>query len=144
MSNIKNKDGQIKVKNGKYQLRVPHILKNVEEQKEYVRVLHLQAQDGSIVPVDVPASGFEKDTDMSFDVNTKFVNIHTNHFCKFLITAEGIDKCCGRSAEMLVFGSWVNLTGVNPRIDLYVYLGSSLYEMKDYVEVRTNWLQLKY
>ena len=119
---------------GKYKLQVPHIVRDIDTVKGHIQVRHLGTQNGSTYIRDVPMHTDELIDDTSFDVDDKYISIHTKQFCKFLITVAGIN-CCGQSANLLVFASLKNNKERKPVVTVTPYFASRHYEIRDYIEV---------
>ena len=122
--------GRILSPNAKFKIQVPHIVRNVHEAQQFIRIRHGDIRSGSVLPV----YKLEKD---KYELDEKYVTIHTSHFSPFIVTTEGID-CCSKSANVLLFGSLVNNPEMGPSVTVKIYLSWIDNQIKDYREVRTN------
>ena len=82
-----------------YKLQVPHIVRDLSVRK-HVRVRHGDLHCNAVLPV----YKLEKD---KYEMDEKYVTIHTSHFSGYIVTTEGIN-CCSKSANVLLFGSLAN------------------------------------
>ena len=104
-------------------------LRNVDRAQRCIRVRHGDIHSSSVLPV----HKLEKD---KYEMDEKYVTIHTSHFSGYIVTAEGIN-CCSKSANVLLFGSLVNNLEMGPSVTVKVYLSSIHSQIKDY-EVVSN------
>ena len=111
----------------RFKLLAPHIVRNI-----YVEV-KFQLKQGAVLQIakrfttEVPATPSE----VFYNVHNGHVEILTDHFTKFLVTAKEIECCC-HSAAVLVFSK------LNREIaDVRIRFASLHYEKQDYLQVNT-------
>ena len=120
--------GRILPSQVKYLIQVPHIVRHVRPARKYIRVKHGDLHSNTVLPV----YKLEKD---KFEIDEKYVTIHASHFSGYIVTAEGIN-CCGKSVNVLLFGSLANNHWIGPSVTVKVYLSSIHSQIKDYESVR--------
>ena len=116
---------------GMFKLLIPHIVKDIGKVRGHIQVRQATSGDWGLT-TDIPQHDNTQNKDAFWEMDNKYIHLHTKHFCKFLITAEGIN-CCTQSAELLLFGSLEQQA--QPTVTVKPYLGSLSYENKDYVKV---------
>ena len=122
---------------GKYILRIPHVVKDIGEVEHAVRVRHIKMRNGKPDIAEIPRKvEGSMEQEMFYDLDDSYITIYMKRFCKVAISLEGI-KHCGRIAEMLVFGKLDNFPQQNSKVTLNIYFGSEHYEStrKDYFKV---------
>ena len=119
--------GKIIPKDTKYKICVPHVVRNVDEAQSCIRIRHGDIHKGILLPV----YKLEKDR---YEIDEKYVNIHTSHFSGYIVTAEGIN-CCSKSANALLFGSLMNNKEMGPSVTVKIYLSSIHSQITDYKAV---------
>ena len=119
---------------GNYKIEVPHIVPNISQMRDNIKVRHQHKSDDAFVDASLISSMQQAPNLQAvyYDVNVNYVEILTHQFSKFIVTAEAIN-CCSRSVEMLVFSKMI--PGINPYADVRFYFGSPLYKYKDYRQV---------
>ena len=122
--------GRILPPNTKFKIQVPHIVRNVHEAQQFIRIRHGDIHSGSILPV------YKLEKEKS-EMDEKYVTIHTSHFSPFIVTAEGIN-CCSKSANVLLFGSLANNPEMGPSVTVKIYLSSIHSQIKDYKKLSTK------
>ena len=122
--------GKTLPKDTKYKICVPHIVRNVQQISESIRVRHGNIHNHSILPV----HEIQKN---KLEIDQRFVTIHTSHFSGYIVTAEGIN-CCSKSANVLLFGSLVNNPEMGPSVTVKICLSSIHSHIKDYTKVSTK------
>ena len=120
--------------NLKFKLQVPHIINDIDEVKDNIRIRHGDIRSNSLELERYPMSS---DTaGIWWEVDSKYITIHTSHFSGYIVTAEEIN-CCSGSAGVLLFGSLENYPGDDPLVTLKVYMSSiHSVKIKDYEMVR--------
>ena len=111
----------------KYSIQVPHMVRNISPKRKYIRVRCGDLHNSSVLPI----CKLEKD---SFEMDEKYVTIHTGHFSGYIVTAEAIN-CCSKSINVLLFGLLANNLWKGPSVSVKVYLSSIHSQIKDYEEV---------
>ena len=120
-------------KGAKFLIQVPHIVRDIESTRKCIRVRHGKIRGEA--PLEVENQLMEsQDGDVAYDINDRYVEIHTTHFSGFLVTAECL-KCCATSANVLLFGSLSNIPHAEPLATLRVYFSSLHSEIKDFHSV---------
>ena len=107
----------------KYELMVPHILKNVNNKVKCnirVRYGNIYSKVQNLKVVDEGA----RNAEVNFEVDKNYVTISTSHFSGYIVTLEGI-KCCTGSANVMLFGALTNIPDVEPLVTLKVYMSST-------------------
>ena len=110
-----------------YKLQVPHIVRDLLGVRKHIRVRHGDLHRNAVLPV----YKLEKD---KYEMDEKYVTIHTSHFSGYIVTAEGIN-CCSKSANVLLFGSLANNQHLGPSVTVKVYMSSIHSQIKDYETV---------
>ena len=116
--------GRILPRNTSYKIQVPHIIRNTDEAQKHIYLRHGDLHGNAVLPV----CKFEKD---KFEIDEKYVTIHSRHFSGYIVTAEGIN-CCSKSANVLLFGSLTNNLEMGPLVTVKIYLASIHSHIKDY------------
>ena len=115
-----------------YKLMIPHTLKDVEKVKRHIRVkygnIHSKVQTLQVIDEG------SQNADVIFEVDNKYVIVHTTHFSGFIVTLDGIN-CCSGSANILLFGSLTNVPEAEPLVTLKVYMSSTHSQIRDYESV---------
>ena len=116
-------------RNSRYKIQIPHILRDIKNIQQHVRVRHFisssqKTNDDTILEEDIPC-----------DIDEKYVTIHTSHFSGYIVTAEAIN-CCAQSVNMMTFGSLRNIQAVKPLLSVKIYFSSIHSQIKDYERVR--------
>ena len=112
----------------KYRIQIPHIVKDVDKVQSLIRVRHGNLHNDVLLEKLSPQT---QGGNISLDVNEEFVTINTNHFTGYIVTAKHIN-CCGKSANIHVFGSLRNIPKARPLATVKVYLSSIHSNIKDY------------
>ena len=108
-----------------YRIETPHIVKNVDEVRSYIRIHHGDLHSVTRpLEVEKHASKTRKGR-VFFDIDKDYVTICTNHFSGFMVTAERIN-CCGQSANAYVFGSLSNIAKKNPLAAVKIFLSNNI------------------
>ena len=115
-------------KDTQYKICVPHIVRNVQQALESIRIRHGDIHSPVLLPV-------HKIQMNKFEIDERYVSIHTSHFSGYIVTAEGIN-CCSKSANVLLFGSLANNREMGPSVTVKVYLSSIHSQIMDYKAVR--------
>ena len=76
-----------------------------------------------------------QEEDIPYDIDEKYVTIHTSHFSGYIVTAEAIN-CCAQSVNMMTFGSLRNIQSAKPLLSVKIYFSSIHSQIKDYEWVR--------
>ena len=119
--------GRILPRNKKYKIQMPHIVRNVHQAQKFIRIQYGDIHSRSFLPV----HKLEKD---KYELDEKYVTIHTSHFSGYIVKAEGIN-CCSKSANVLLFGSLANNPEMGPLVTVKIYLSSILSQITDYKTV---------
>ena len=121
----------------KFRLLIPHILCNTEKTARYIQVKFQQKQGGVLQQAKHLNSQYPvASNDVIFELHSRNVEILTDHFSEFLITAKEIECCC-HSALVLVF-SRMNCES-NPTIaDIGICFASLHFKIQDYLQVTRN------
>ena len=122
--------GRILPRSTKYKIQVPHIVRNVQQASESIRIKHGDIHNGSLLAVQRLEKG-------KYEIDEKYVTIYTSHFSGYIVTAEGIN-CCSKSVNVLLFGSLVNNPEIEPLVTVKVYMSSIHSQIKDYDAVRKS------
>ena len=122
--------GKLLPEDALYKICVPHIVRNVHEVSESIRVRHGNIHNRTILPV-------HKMQMNKFEIDQRYISIHTSHFSGYIVTAEAIN-CCSKSVNVLLFGSLGNNLYPGPYATVKVYLSSIHSEIRDYEAVRRN------
>ena len=112
-----------------YKLQVPHIVRDLSVRK-HIRVRHGDLHSNTVLPV------YNLQND-KYEIDKKYVTIHTSHFSGYIVTAEGIN-CCSKSANVLLFGSLANNPEMGPSVTVKIYLCSIHSQIMDYKAVRES------
>ena len=121
-------------KKTKFLIQLPHVCRDIQRIRKCIRVRHGKIQ--RVVPLEVEDQLMDsQDGDFAYDINDKYVEIHTTHFSGFIVTADCI-TCCGTSVNVLLFGSLSNIPDAEPLATLKVYFSSLHSEIKDFHFVR--------
>ena len=120
-------------KEAMYKLKIPHIINDVHEVKHLIRVRH-----GVQVPnleLEKQLTPHGKNGDAYYDVDDKYITIHTNHFSVYIVTIKEI-RCCSRSINAILFGSLSNSPTDPPLTNVKVYFSSAhSIKIRDYLQV---------
>ena len=119
--------GKFLPRDAKYQICVPHIVRNIQQVSSSIRVRHGNIHSSEILPVHL----IREDT---FEIDQRYVTIHTSHFSGYIVTAEGVN-CCSKSANVLLFGSLMKNPEMGPSVTVKVYLSSIHSQITDYKNV---------
>ena len=119
--------GTILPKDVKYKIQVPHIVRDIHQVEKNIGIRCGDIRSGAFLPV----HKLENDR---YEIDEKYVNIHTSHFSGYIVTAEGIN-CCSKSANVLLFGSLANNLEMGPSVTVKIYLASIHSQLKDYKTV---------
>ena len=114
----------------RYKIQIPHIVKDVKNVRQFIRVRHFNS-DGNIQRENMDT---DPEIGIQYDIDEKYVTIHTNHFSVFIITAEGVN-CCASSASAHIFGSLRSIPQAAPLVSVKIYFSSILYMIEDYISV---------
>ena len=117
----------------KYQIDIPHIVKDVDNVRPHIRVQHGNLHSGK--PALETHSLENCKSNISFDIDEDYVTIHTNHFSGYIVSAKCIN-CCGQKANVHLFASLRNIPEATPLATAKVYLSSIHSDIKDYQCVR--------
>ena len=128
--------GKLLPENAKYKICVPHIVRNIQQVSKNIRVRHGDIHSRAVLP-------FHKIQMDKFEIDERYVSIHTSHFSGYIVTAEGIN-CCSKSANVLLFGSLVNNPEMGPSVTVKIYLSSIHSHITDYKAVRESHIFLDY
>ena len=128
--------GEVLPKDAKYEICVPHIVRNVQQLSQSIRVRHGDIHSHAILPV-------HKIQMDKFEIDERYVSIQTSHFSGYIVTAEGIN-CCSKSANVLLFGSLANNPKMGPSVTVKIYLSSIHSQIMDYKAVRESHIFLDY
>ena len=120
--------GKVLPKDAKYKICVPHIVRNVKQVSNSIQVRHGDIHSRSVLPV-------HKIQMNKFEIDQRYVTIHTSHFSGYIVTVEGIN-CCSKSANVLLFGSLANNPEMGPSVTVKIYLSSIHSQITDYKAVR--------
>ena len=118
----------------KFRLLIPHILRNIEQTGRHIQV-KLQLKQGEVLQ---KAKHFTSEapittSDVLYKTYSGYIEILTDHFTKFIVTAEEIECCC-HSAVVLVFSRMDRES--SPTIaDTRIRFASLHYEKQDYFKV---------
>ena len=126
----------------KFRLLIPHILRNIEKNGRYIQV-KFQMKQGEALQKAKHFTSVAPSTpgDVVYKTNSGYIEILTDHFTKFIVTAEEIECCC-HSAVIFVFSRMDQ--EVNPTIaDIRIRFANLLYEKQDYQQVNFYHLQMK-
>ena len=115
-----------------HRIQIPHVLDSIKRVKGDIRIWHGNLHENEIAMEDRT----EEKGRVQHDIDYKYVNILTNHFSAFIVSAECI-KCCGTSAKVHLFGSLTNIPKAKPLVTVKIYLSSVHSRIKDYRMVRT-------
>ena len=118
----------------KFRLLIPHIVRDIEKTGRYIQV-KLQVKQGDILQ---KAKHFISEApiatgDVLYKTHDSYIEILTDHFTKFIVTAEEIECCC-HSAVVLVF-SRLDRESSPTIADIRIRFASLLYEKQDYLQV---------
>ena len=116
----------------KYQIEIPHVVRDVNNVRSQIRVRHGNLHSG--VPALEKLSPKSRSGNISVDIGKEFVTINTNHFTGYIVSAKRIN-CCGQSAFAHVFGSLTNIPEAKPLATVKVYLSSVHGAIEDYQSV---------
>ena len=83
-------------------------MRNVGQSRKHVRVRHGDLHSNAVLPVYKLLKG-------SYEMDEKYMTIHTSHFSGYIVTAEGIN-CCSKSINVLLFGSLTNNPWKGPSV----------------------------
>ena len=122
--------GKMFPKDTNYKICVPHIVRNVQQTSQSIRVRYGDIHSRTILPV-------HKIQMNKFEIDERYVTIHTSHFSGYIVTAEGIN-CCSKSASVLLFGSLANNPEMGPSVTVKIYLSSNHSQITDYEAVRES------
>ena len=118
--------------NVKYKIQIPHIVTDIERVRHHIRVYHGNIHSSeSHLNVEKPNS---QKYGLHYDIDDKYITIYTSHFSGFIITADRIN-CCGKTANVLIFGSLRNYPVTRPLATLKVIFASNHVKCKDVIEV---------
>ena len=117
----------------KFRIQLPHVVRDIQKIRKFVRVRHGRIRSEASLEVENQLMD-SQDGDVAYDIDDEHIEIHTTHFSGFIVTAECI-KCCGTSANALLFGSLSNILDAEPLATLKVYFSSLHSEIKDFHSV---------
>ena len=119
-------------------LRIPQILGQKAGLQHKIRVRHSNSANRAVAifPADNESS---QGSDLSLNVDGKFVNIVASHLGSFLVTANAL-TCCARSVVAHVYGSQMNVQNNSPPTAMKVFISSALCALRDYEDVSTHML----
>ena len=130
-----------------YKIQVPHIVNNIAEARDQIRVKY-QDKHGEFIDYAemlLPEEGPPVDSvNVYYRLCHRHVEIFTPHFSQFIVYAKNTPieqlttipepiNCCTRGAEMLVF---TKMMTEGELLELSVYLCSSHYPDRDYKQVK--------
>ena len=120
-------------KGAKYEIQIPHLVPDVNKVKNHIRIRDCDIHNDSLTKKDI-----SKETDeISFDIDEKYITVHTTHFSTYIVTVEGIN-CCSSRALALFFGSLDNTPDAEPLASLRVYMTRDTSDIKDFQKVSCN------
>ena len=130
------KSGTEAPQHGGFTIQVPHIVKDIVARKERIKVRKICLEAGVELVNYLPLclNNQKKNT---FNVDQQYINIFPRSFCRFLVTAEGLN-CCAQSAQLLLFGKLKNMKDYEPLVTVNTYFASNLYEIQDNLKVGIN------
>ena len=114
-------------KDAVYRLQIPHIVRNVTQVRKHIRVRHGDLHSKSELAV------YELQED-NFQIDEKYVTINIRHFSDYIVTAEGINCCSGRT-NVHLFGSLTNSQHLGASAIIKIYMSSILSQIKDFKTV---------
>ena len=120
--------GRMLPPNAKYKIQVPHMVRHIGQSRKYIRVRCGDLHSNIVLSV-------YKLENQKYEMDEKYVTIHTSHFSGYIVTAEGIN-CCSKSINVLLFGSLTNNPWTGPSATVKVYLSSIHSQIKYYESVR--------
>ena len=103
----------------RFRIRVPHIIKDIFNTRRKIKVKHWH---NNILSDARPLTRIQDPAEIYFTYNTNNVEIFSRNFCKFIITAEGIN-CCSSSAAMITFSKMEP----GPLANIAIYFASPHY-----------------
>ena len=118
----------------KFTLLIPHIVVNIERTSQYIKV-KFQMKQGEVLQkakhftLGAPVTAGE----VFYKTHNGYIEILTDHFTKFFVTAKEIECCC-HSALVLVF-SKMNCESDPHIADVGVCFASLHYKTQDYLQV---------
>ena len=118
-----------------YRIHIPHSFTDVEKVKKQVRVWYgdIHNKKGKLKLITQRDVQLGK---MSFEINDKFLTIHTDHLTGFMATLHG-SVCYERHLCLKFCGSLSEITGSEAcRVKLKSVLCSSLHNIKDFEKVK--------
>ena len=107
-----------------FQLKVPHIVKDLSQVKSHIRV---RREDSLIPPANVAGSS------PFYEIDENYIYVYTSNFSKVIVTAEGIN-CCSSRANISVFGS-LDHFGEESKAIVHVFFSSMHNAIPDYQNV---------
>ena len=114
-----------------HRIQVPHVLDSMKRVKGRIRVWHGNLHKNKKAMKDRA----KKQERAQHYIDHQYVNILTNHFSGYIVTAECI-KCCCTNAKVHLFGSLTNIPKAKPLVTVKIYLTSIHSRVKDYQMVR--------
>ena len=118
----------------KFRLLIPHIVRNIEKTGGCIQV-KLQLKQGEVLQ---KVNHFTSEApiatgDVLYKTHGSYIEILTDHFTKFIVTAKEIE-CCSHSSVVLVFLRMDRES--SPTIaDIRICFASLHYEKQDYLQV---------
>ena len=120
---------------GMFKLFIPHIVKDISKVKDHIKVREFSSKTGTEIRSDIPQGRNRKGDDAFWDINQKYLCIHSTQFRKFIVTVEGIN-CCAQSAKLLLYGSLIKQQV--PTVTIKPYLGCLLPSTLTYTQVNAT------
>ena len=117
---------------GMFKLLIHQIVKDITKIRGHIQVRQVSRKDDWEITTDVPPRSSAQAYGLFWDVEHNYVCIFTKHFCKFIVTAEGIN-CCSQSAELLLFSSLKQQQMTT--VTIKPYFGSLFYKNEAYIKV---------
>ena len=114
----------------RFQIQVPHIIKDIHRVIKKIRVAHLQR---GVFSHAKPFTPMQYPGEVYYKLRKGHVEIFSPHFCQFIITAKEIN-CCSESAVMLAF-SKMEWNESGPVAKAALYFGSIHYAWDEYRQV---------
>ena len=127
----------IQSKKPKFRLQIPHIMRNIEALDESIQV-KFQQKTGEALQNAKPLEGITASDGVFYKLFSGHVEVLTDHFTTFIITAAEIECCC-HSAAVLLF-SGMNCESSPVIADIRLCFGSTHLKIKDYRSVNITFV----
>ena len=122
----------------RFMIQVPHIVKNIHELGEKVKVIH---RDNGVASKAKFITPRQDPSEVYYSLNQRYVEISTPHFCKFLVTAEDAE-CCAGSMTLLTFAKMTS-TESGPMANVVAHFCSAHYLYDGYKQVNVYFTDLQ-